>query len=369
MEIPKTSKAAVLYEYGKPLELQEVTIPPIDGGEVLVKVLLAGICGTGLHQVEGTLGIKFPLPQILGHETLGQIISLSPQRTHDIAGRPLMVGDRIMWSHDFCGSCYYCAVKRAPSMCKNNHGYGFSHVEQLMGGFSEYERILASTDIVKVPDNVTDEEAIGVGCAFRTVVNAFSKLQRCSPLKLSDTVVVQGSGPVGMYSLLMAVNSGAGMVIVVGGPGSRLLLAKQWGAAHVIDIFVLCEPEERLAAILELNGGRGADLVIECTGVPAAFNEGCDILDRGGTYLVIGQTTTKSIDFVPNKIVGKNLTVLGSGSADILHYYRALEFISKNRKKFPMALLITKKYKLEEVNEAIWSMRQGDDMKVVLDLR
>ncbi|BAF60589.1 threonine dehydrogenase and related Zn-dependent dehydrogenases [Pelotomaculum thermopropionicum SI] len=369
MEIPKTCKAAVLTEYGKPLEIKEIPIPDVTGNAILVKVLLAGICGTDVHQAAGTLGIKFPLPNIQGHETLGQIVKLGPERVADVAGQELKVGDRIMWSHDFCGKCYYCSVLRMPFMCKNNIGYGFSHPDKLMGGFAEYEFILPTTPVVKVPENVLDEEAIGVGCAFRTVVNAFDKLQKKSPLGLADTVVIQGCGPIGLYSLVTANAIGAGQTIVIGAPENRLELAKKWGATHVINIDEVKDPAERQKIVLDLTDGRGAELVVECSGNPMAFNEGFGLMINGGTYLIIGLTTPSKIEFIPYVFLGKNATVIGSGSADIVHFYRALKFIKYNRTKIPMGAIISKHYRLEEINEALAGMRTGTEIKAVIDNR
>lgn len=373
MNIPKTCRAAVMEKYNEPIQIKEVPVPEITGKGVLVKVLLAGICGTDLHQHSGdfanTLGRVFPPPYIQGHETLGEIVKLGPDRIHDLAGEPLKVGDRIMWSHDFCGECYACAVLRQPFMCTNNRGYGFANPDKLMGGFAEYEVILPTTPIVRVPDEVLDEEAVGVGCAFRTVINAFDKLQHKSPINLADTVVVQGCGPIGLYALACAIASGAGQTIVIGAPAGRLQLAKEWGATHVIDIDEVKDPTEREKMVRGWTEGRGAEVVIECSGWPPAFNEGFGLMMNSGTYLIIGQTTDKKIEFMPYNFLMRNATVIGSGSADIVHFYRALKFIKYNRTKFPLGAIVSKKYKLEEINEALEGMRQGSEIKAVIDNR
>ncbi|MBP1917789.1 zinc-binding dehydrogenase [Youngiibacter multivorans] len=369
MQIPKTSKAAVLTEYAKPLEIIDVPIPEVTGKAVLVKVHLAGLCGTDIHQADGTLGLKFPLPNIQGHETIAEIVKLGPDRKTDVAGEELHVGDRIMWAHDFCGECYFCAVKRQPFMCSNNKGYGFSTPDKLMGGFSEYEFVLPTTQVVKVPENVTDEEAVGVGCAFRTVVNAFEKLQKQTPIGLGDSVVIQGAGPIGLYSALTAKAMGAGQVIVVGAPAGRLELAKQWGASAVINIDEVKDSAARQKMVMDLTEGRGAELVVECSGYPPAFNEGFGLMIKGGTYLIIGQTMPAKIEFSPYVLLGKNATVIGSGSADIIHFYKALKFLKHNRTKYPMDLIVSKHYKLEDINEALASMKKGTDIKAVIDMR
>jgi D-arabinose 1-dehydrogenase-like Zn-dependent alcohol dehydrogenase len=124
-EIPKTCKAAILEEYCKPLQIREVPIPEVQPGAILVKVEMAGICGTDVHQHKGDLTIKSPLPNIQGHETIGRIVKLGPGRVEDAAGEPLKVGDRIMWAHADCGECYWCEIARDPVLCASRSGYGF----------------------------------------------------------------------------------------------------------------------------------------------------------------------------------------------------------------------------------------------------
>jgi len=366
---PKTSKAAVLDEYHTRNTIREVTIPDIDANEILVKVLLAGICGSDVHQREGALSIQTPLPIIQGHEALGRIIKLGGERKTDVAGQPLKENDRIMWSHAYCGKCYFCKVLRKPYMCRNPQLYGYASPEMLCGGFSEYECVLQNAEVVRVPDELTDEEALGVGCAFRTVVNGFEKLQKHGGIATGDCVVIQGAGPVGLYSTVLAAQSGASRIIVIGAPANRLTLAKRWGATDTIDVDAVMEPEARLAMVLELTEGRGAQVAVECAGVPAAFNEGMDLLAKGGIYLVMGQTSTNPVEFSPNKLLAKQAVVLGSSSADITHYYRALKFIQRFRGTYPFAELITNTYKLEEINEALDNMQKGVDIKAAIDNR
>jgi L-iditol 2-dehydrogenase len=369
MNLPKTCKAAVLSEYGKPLEIQEVAIPEVKPNEVLVKVQLAGICGTDVHSAAGTLGMKFPLPQILGHETIGKIVKLGEGRVIDVAGEALKVGDRIMWSHTFCGECYWCTIRKQQYTCVRPQGYGFSNPSLLAGGFAEYELINAKTPVVKVPEELTDEEVVGVGCAFRTVVNAFEKLQKTSPIGVAETVVIQGCGPIGLYSLAMAITSGAGQTIVIGAPQARLELAKKWGATHIINMDEIKDPGERQKIVLSLTSGRGAETVIECTGVPQAFNEGFGLLMKGGTYLIEGITSPKTIEFMPYHVIDRNATVVGTSSADITHFYKALQFIKHNRHKFSFADIVSTHYELEDINLAMENMRLGKDIKPVIDCR
>ncbi|MBN2041752.1 MAG: zinc-binding dehydrogenase [Spirochaetes bacterium] len=369
-ERPKTSKAAVLVEYGKPDVMMDIKIPEMRPNCILVKVKLAGICGTDVHQNHGTLSIKPPLPNLQGHETLGEIIELGEGRVQDIAGRPLKEGDRIMWAHPFCGECFFCKVERKPYMClKSGKGYGFSDPELLRGGFSEYVFVNEETEVVRVPDSIKDEEALGVGCAFRTVVSGFERLKRHAPIGIADTVVVQGAGPIGLYATLLAAHSGAGKVIVVGAPAGRLELAKEWGATHTINIDEVKNHEDRVKTVMELTAGLGAEVCIEAAGIPAAFVEGFDFLRKDSVYLVMGQTSTKTVEFMPNKILQKQACIIGSGSADARHFYLALKFIENTRDKIDYSKMISSTYDLEDINVALDNMAKGADIKAVIDNR
>jgi L-iditol 2-dehydrogenase len=366
IEIPKTCRAAVLEEYGKPLQIREVPIPDVEPRGILVKVEMAGICGTDVHQQRGELTIKTPLPNIQGHETIGRIMKLGAGRTKDAAGEPLKIGDRIMWAHADCGECYWCEIVRDPVLCAHRSGYGFGPPEALRGGFAEFEYVTPMTKVVKIPDELTEEETIGVGCALRSVVAGYERL---GGIGFQDNVVIQGSGPVGLYSLLMAVESGSGKVIVIGAPKERLNLAKKWGADHVINLDELKEPGQRKDHVLALTSGRGPEVVLECSGVPAAFNEGLDMIQKGGRYLVIGQTSATTIPVAPGIITGKGLTVIGSVSAAIPHFYKALQFIKNKREKYPFADIVTNTYRLEQINDALANMESGKEIKPVIDNR
>lgn len=364
--IPTTCKAAVLEEYNKPVRIREVPIPGVEPRGILVKVEMAGICGTDIHQSHGTLTIKPPLPNIQGHETIGRIVKLGEGRTIDVAGERLRVGDRIMWAHADCGECYWCEIAREQVHCARRQGYGFAPPEALRGGFAEYEYVTPITKVVKVPEELTEEEAVGVGCAFRSVVAGYERL---GGVRFQENVVIQGAGPIGLYSCIMAAEGGAGKVIVVGAPAGRLELAKRWGASAVINIEEVPDATARREQILALTNGRGPELVVEGSGVPSAFNEGLDIIQKGGRYLVLGQSSAATIPVAPGIITGKGLTLIGSVSAAIQHFYKALQFIKNRRTKYPFAAIVSHKYHLEQINEAFAAMQSGEAIKPVIDNR
>jgi threonine dehydrogenase-like Zn-dependent dehydrogenase len=365
-DVPKTCKVAVLEEYGKPLQIREVAIPEVEDRGILVKVEMAGVCGTDVHQHKGDLTIKAPLPNIQGHETIGRIVSLGDGRVRDAAGEDIKIGDRIMWAHADCGECYWCQIARDPVLCAKRSGYGFAPPSVLRGGFAEYEYVTPVTNVVKVPEELTEEEAVGVGCAFRSVVAGY---ERFGKIGLMEDVVIQGAGPIGLYSTVVARESGARKIIVVGAPQFRLDLAKRWGADHVINIDEHKTAEERKELILSLTHGRGPSIVVEASGVPAAFNEGVDLIQRGGRYLVLGQSSAGLATFMPSLITSKALNIVGSVSAAIPHFYKALQFIQTNRRKYPFGELVSHKYRLEEANEALATMESGRGIKPVIDNR
>lgn len=366
VDVPKTCKAAVLVEYGQPLQIQEVAIPEIGPGAILVKVLLAGICGTDVHQQRGELTIKSPLPNIQGHETIGRIVKLGEGRVKDAAGEEIKVGDRIMWAHADCGECYWCNIARDPVLCAKRSGYGWAPPVALRGGFAEYEYVTPATNVVKVPDELSEEEAVGVGCAFRTVVGGY---ERFGKVGLMEDFVIQGCGPIGLYSTVVARESGARTVIVVGAPANRLELAKKWGADHVINIDEYKDAEERRQMILELTHGRGPENVVEASGYPPAVAEGLEMIQKGGKYLILGQTSAATTPIMPSRINEKALTIVGSISAHIVHFYRALQFIKTHREKYPFAEIISGTYQLEDVNTALANMASAKEIKPAIDNR
>ena len=366
MDIPKTSKAMVLTEFKKPLEMLDIPVPELGPGDMLVKVNLASVCGTDVHLARDELSMHPPTPIIMGHETVGEIFYLPDSVKTDITGVPVKVGDRIMWSHLFDGTCYSCKVLHEPVMCERSRGYGFSGAAELRGGYAEYEVVLAGTDFVRIPDDVTSEEAVGACCAGRTVVNAFDGLARCGGIRPGDSVVVTGVGPVGLFAIVLAAQTGAAKIIAVDISPTRLEFSKKWGATDIVNAADFKDSAEKVKYIRDLCGGRGADIVIECSGSLAVFAENLDLLAWYGKYLIIGQTSESEVPIVPNKIQRKSAVVIGSHSGDIRHYIKCLKFVQANKNKYPFGEIISKKYKLEDANQALEDMRAGIALKAAL---
>jgi L-iditol 2-dehydrogenase len=369
MTIPATCRAAVLVEHGAPMQIVDVKVPgTIEPNAVLVRNRAATICATDVHLAQGGIASKdaaSDLPVILGHEMVGEIMRMNGNQ-HDSLGTPLASGDRIVWTHGFCGQCAECVVEHTPTLCQHRRGYMSAKPTDypyLNGGFAEYGYVFPTSGRVRVPDCIPDAVAAASSCALRTVVHAFDRM---GALQERHTVVVQGAGPLGLFATAKAVTAGPEQVIVIGGPADRLAVARAWGASAVVDVTVARVPQARLERVLDLTDGRGADVVIEVCGVPAAFNEGLAMLRRGGRYVVVGQIHDTDVSFNPSQIVMKQAMVIGSLSGAVDHYARALRFMENNTDRFDWTQMITSYQPLDQVNDALERMRTYRDIKPAL---
>lgn len=367
--IPSFSRAAVLRRFRDPLKIEEVPVPKdVEPGAILVKTEACTLCGTDVHLWQGSLALKVDLPVIIGHEMVGRVVKLGPGAEKDSAGTVLREGDRIVWTHTACGSCYYCTVARQPTLCENRRAYMYENIEKppyLLGGFTEYGYVLPQSGRFRVPDGMSSPVASLCSCAFRSVMNAYSNLGDIQP---HETVMIQGSGPLGLLAAAVASVAGASQVIMAGAPDARLKLAEDFGATEVLSV-ERTTPEERLDAVRKLTEGRGADIVMEFTGQPGAFNEGLDLVRRGGRYLTVGQLGEGETTIKPSTIVKKNLRVIGSFSGDARSYWRALQFADRWRGRIPFEKMISNSFTLEQANEALASMKALKEIKPVIEFQ
>jgi 5-exo-hydroxycamphor dehydrogenase len=361
----QVSRVAMLREIRppetRPLVLEEVPIPPLVDGAVLGRVLLAGVCGTDVHILRGQVPVK--VPTILGHENVVRVEGIGGDRPlTDITGQAIRVGDTITWLPKSCMRCYNCTILGDPSKCERRVSYGgwlaADRHPYLVGGFAEYVWLYPDSDLVVIPPEVSPE-AVVLGDALRVVLHG---MERIGGVVCGDTVVIQGCGAVGMMSLLVARNAGAAKVIVIGAPASRLTLAREFGADETIDITVVSSGG-RVARVLELTGGRGADLVVECAGVPAAVIEGLEMLRVNGRYLILGHYgDAGTVALNPHVVNKKQVTITGSWSAANRHFLQALSLL----RRVPVERLVTHRFALHEANEAILATERHEALKAVI---
>ena len=355
-----TCKAAVFVGASKPLEIQEFPVPAPEPGGALLRMRMAAICGTDVHawRLDAT-----PAPMIFGHENVGVLEDVSPEIRTDVLGEPLRPGDRVIFRDAPCGRCFRCALGES---CERTRSYGMMRSDEpphLRGGFGQRIQLSATPWLLRVPDDVSDERALLSVIGNHTLLNG---VERVGGVNLADAVVVQGSGPIGMGALNQALLAGAGRVIVVGAPESRLALARSLGADETVDIADHPTPEARVERVMELTGRRGADLTIEASGGLTAFQEGLEMTRFGGRYLVVGQWTDYGLlSANPALLTRKVIRVQGVFSAGPRHIIRSLQAM-RTLVDRPVEDLITHRYALEDVNDGFAAHERLEAMVAVI---
>ena len=332
----------------------------------LVKMKLSAICGTDVH-IWKTGKWDHPPPMIFGHENIGTLSRVGSSLTHDYAGNELHEGDLITFRGFPCGNCFNCNVLGEPTRCTNGIVYGLSSITSppyLRGGYGEYVHLIPNSIIAKVPHSIRIEEALLAVVGNHTIVHGF---ERMGGIDSGDTVLIQGSGPIGLAALIQARASGAGRSIVVGAPDKRLQVAKKLGA-EVVSIEEYTSPEQRVRLIKDATNGVGADVVIEASGAASAVHEGLEMARIGGKYLVIGQATDYGPRPInPYLITRKQLKIFGSWASVMKHVSRAMQTVSSLR--IPTEELITHRFRLEDATRALEASANMDSIIAVIEHR
>ena len=361
-------KAAVMVGPGAPVEVREFPTPRLEEGAVLLRTLYSEVCGTDVHLHAGHLaGVPYPL--IPGHVNVGEIAEIRG-RVVDLNGDPLREGQVVTFLdvHETCGHCWFCTVAKASTRCPQRRVYGitYSAEEGLLGGWAEMVYLKPGVKILPLPEEVPPERFIGAGCGLPTAMHALERAE----IALGDTVVVQGSGPVGLSCAILAQLSGATEVIVIGGPEARLAQARRIGADLTLDI-TTTGAEERLEQVLARTHGRGADVTIEATGVPHAVNEGLEITRDAGRYVIVGQyTDVGDIQVNPHRDINrKHLEIRGSWGSDFSHFWRGLRVLAKHGERYRWEEFVSGRYGLEEADRALADVREQRAVKAIIDPR
>jgi threonine dehydrogenase-like Zn-dependent dehydrogenase len=281
------AKAAVMVEFSKPLVIREFDIPRLEDSDILVKIEAAGVCGSDVHYMWSGRDSRTPLPLIIGHEGIGCIAQIKSEK-RDIEGKKLREGDLIIWNRGVsCGHCYFCSIKRTPSLCPNRWVYGITRSCEeypfLNGCYSEYLVLRENTDIIRIDEDIDPAIMVAASCSGATAAHCYDL---ASP-ELGDTVLIQGPGPLGLFAVAFARNLGARNVILIGGTESRLELGGELGATHLLNRKSTTQNERR-GMIMDITNGRGVDLAIEAVGLPQAVAEGIKLVRTGATYLSVG---------------------------------------------------------------------------------
>jgi propanol-preferring alcohol dehydrogenase len=336
-------KAAVVHDFTKQLNLEDVPKPQPGPGEVLVKIETAGLCHTDIHAAHGDWPVKPTPPFIPGHEGVGIVEQVGAGVTTP------QVGDRVAmpWLATACGVCEFC-VDGWETLCEKqvNSGYGRD------GSYAEYATADAAY-VAQVPDSIDPLDASVLTCAGVTTYKAV-KLSGARPGQL---MAVFGVGGLGHLALQYAKISGA-TVVAVDISDEKLELAKELGADHVVNALT----EDPVAAIKALGGAHAA---ISVAVAPKAFEQAFSSLRRGGTLVFVALPADNFVKLPIFETVLNGITILGSivGTRKDLAEVYAIHAQGRTR-------VIRETRKLDEVNECFEEVEKGQvKARIVFDLR
>ncbi len=374
--------AAVMERPGT-IGLKSFPTPEVKRNSALVTMIASGLCGTDKHMFHGeTLhpgGQASTFPLIPGHENLAYLEELGRKESpwRDSNGAPLRVGDRVVPACDVnCGECYSCRSFYGWCWCEKVFGYGTTisckDPPHLFGGWAEQMYILPKVHMFKVPSSLPDNVAVlaepmavAYGSFARAMTPYWLVKEGAGP---GDTVVIQGSGPLGLSHAAMAKMVGAGRVIVIGAPKERLELATKMGADVTVDISKFEKPQDRIAEVRRITEGRGAELVIECVGLPAAINEGLEMVSMAGTYLTVGNYIDMgSVAVNPQRqILSKSLRIFGVNGMPYQAYARGLRLMEIHWRRLSLDNFVTHTFGIDEAEAALETATSLKSLKVLV---
>jgi L-iditol 2-dehydrogenase len=357
--------ASVIPAPGHAAEVRSLPVPALEPDSALMHVELSEVCGTDVHLRAGRLaGVPYPL--IPGHVSAGRLAAIRGT-VRDIDGNALHEGDRVTFLdvHRTCNACWYCLVAKASTRCPHRRVYGITYgaVDGLAGGWAQAVYLKPATRIIPL-GNASPETFMAGGCSLPTALHAI-ELARVT---LTDTVLVLGSGPVGLSAVILAKMSGAGSVLCIGAPSARLAAARSAGATATADI-TIASPDERLAWLLSMTDGRGADITIEATGAPQAVVEAMRFTRDAGRVIVVGQYTDHgAIEMNPHTDLNrKHLEVRGCWGSDYSHFHRAVRLMQDPERAAPWEQVRLDTYSLTDANAALDAVEAGAVVKALID--
>ena len=359
-------KAAICYEFKKPLVIEEVDLDPPQTGEVKVRLAAVAICHSDVHLIRGEwINWSVNPPAVAGHEAAGVVEVVGEGVTLAAPGDPVVVS-LMRW----CGRCYYC-TQGAPYMCEgkfalasekrlhNKHGQPLNQGIST-GAFAEYV-VVDQSQVVKVPAQMPLDRACLLACG---VITGYGAVVNTAQVGSGSSVVVIGTGGVGLNSVQAAALSGAYPIIAVDVLDKKLEAARSFGASHTLN----ARQANVVAEVKALTSGRGADYAFVTVGSPDAVVQALDMVRRAGTVVAVGMPATGAVAPLPvgqfvydgKKVIGSNI-----GSTRLrVDIPRLVELYQAGRLKLDE--LITARYPLEQINEAIEAMERGEALRNVI---
>jgi L-iditol 2-dehydrogenase len=352
---------------GAPIETREAPEPDLEAGAALLRVDLSEVCGTDVSLRDGRLrGVPYPL--IPGHVSVGRLEKIRGTMT-DVEGRALREGDRVTFLdvHRTCHACWYCLVAKAATRCPERKVYGITYglEDGLAGGWAEAIHLRAGTLCIRL-DGADPERFMAGGCSLPTALHATER----AGIGIGDTVLVLGSGPVGLSSIIVARMRGAAAVLCIGAPASRLETARAVGAAATLDITTHDEGA-RLDWVLEHTAGRGADATIEAAGTAVAVVQAMRFTRDAGRAVIVGQYADHGdVSFNPHADLNrKHLDVRGCWGSDFSHFHRAVRIAADPERSRPWSLVPVRRYGLDGAARALDDVAAQRVVKALIDPR
>ena len=349
--VPATMRAAVYRGKGRVI-VEDVPVPSIAAGEVLIRVAACGICGTDIKKIEHGF---VAAPQIFGHEVAGTVVAVGAGVTK------WKIGDRVMSFHHVpCGACFYCE-RRLFSQCPGYKKVGLTAgFDPNGGGFAQYVRAMpwmAERGMLAIPDEVSFDEA-----SFIEPVNTCIKAVEKARVGAGDTVLVMGLGPIGL--LLMMLSKLAGATVIGSDPmPPRRAKSMSLGADLALD------PRQGHLAeeVRARTEGRGADVVLVAVPIPSALADALSLARPGGRVLLFAQNDPlMKIEFPAAAIGVEEKEILGSYSAAVDRQDESARLIFS--RQLPVRELISHCFSLEDMNRALQLAAHpvGNSLKVVI---
>jgi len=339
-------KALVKEELGYDnLAVKEVEEPKINADQIKIEVKAAGVCGSDIHTFEGDYEVATPLT--LGHEFSGEIVEIGENVEN------FEVGDRVTSETTFyvCGECRYCKSGDY-NLCPDRKGLG----SQQDGGFAKY-LIARKESVHKLPENV---DYIS-GAMTEPLACAYHAAKEKASIKKGDVALVLGPGPIGLFTAQVAQTLGAEVIIAgLNQDKGRLEVAEKLGIDRTVNI-----QEENIKEIVNsLTDGYGADIVFECSGAVPALNMGLDLTRKKAQYIQVGIFAEAEVNADFEKIVQKELVVIGSRSQKPSCWEPSLELM--NNGEVNARDLVTHEFGINEWDKAYEVIKSSEGIKVVL---
>lgn len=363
-DVPKQAKVAVLTEKEK-IEVQTFDIPEINEDEVLVKIEGCGVCGTDLHEYKND---PFDLiPVVLGHEGTGEIVKIGKNVTHDLIGKPLKVGDKIVTSVTLTGEDTFTILNpEKANLSDNSAVYGLLPDDdyKFNGWFGEYIILRKGSSIFKVNDLTLEQRLLIEPSAV--AVHAVERAKTTNLLRFDTKVLVQGCGPIGLCTIAVLRTMGIETIIAVDGDTQRLNFAKELGADITVNFKDFDSFDSQLSHIIDITNG-GVDFAFQCTGVPSAASNIFKFIRRGGGLCEVGFFVDNG-DATINPhwdLCQKEITLVGSWVYTFKDYVTTLAYIKRATGiGLPIEKLITHKFGLNQLNEAMGVNMRLEGIKV-----